>query len=126
VDGSPLPVTRELRTHALPDKNIEQKEINMMFANYGQFVVHDASLVPFYQADNGLFLDCCFGYTSGEKQVSPKCYAIPLPQDDSFYRAHRQTCLNFARGIVAPNYDCTAGYASKVRFRLEFTIYVVV
>ncbi len=87
-----------------------------MFVNYGQFVVHDASHVPFYQAEDGSFIDCCFGYKGGERQVSPKCYAVPLPQNDGFYRHHpkAESCLNMARAIAAPNHHCAAGYASKV------------
>lgn len=114
IDGSPLPVARHLRTHALPDKNLEEKEINGMFVNYGQYVVHDVSHVPFYQSETGLFIDCCFGYQLGEQQVNPKCYAVPLPQDDQFYKSHRQNCLNLARAMVAPNHHCSAGYASQV------------
>jgi peroxidase len=114
-DGSPLPMPRGIRTHALPDKNVEEKEVNMMFVNYGQFVVHDASHVPFYQAEDGQFIDCCFGYKGGDRQVSPKCYAVPLPQTDEFYKHSRITCLNMARAIAAPNLHCAAGYASKVK-----------
>lgn len=114
LDGSPLPIPRGLRTHALPDKNVEEKEVNMMFVNYGQFVVHDASHIPFYQGEDGSFLDCCFGYGGGERQVSPKCYAIPVPASDTFYKANGQNCLNMARAVAAPNYHCAVGYASKV------------
>lgn len=119
-DGSPLPMPRGLRTYALPDKNVEEKEVNMMFVNYGQFVVHDVSHVPFYQADDGLFVDCCFGYQGGEKQVNPKCYAVPLPQNDEFYRKHKQTCLNMARAVAAPNAHCAVGYAGKLNYATSF------
>ena len=114
VDGYPLPLVRQLRYTALPDKNVEEKSVNTWFSNYGQFITHDLVYTPFYQAQNGLFLDCCAGYYGGEKQVHPKCYAITIAGDPFYSHRTRETCLNFARAILAPNYGCSAGYANPV------------
>jgi peroxidase len=113
-DGTPLPPARYLRSHLLPDKDAQEKAVNTLSLYYGQIVVHDASHTPFYQAHDGAFLDCCAGYKGGEQQVSPKCYTVPLPKDDTFYSKQRVDCLNQARTVLAPNYRCAAGYGSQV------------
>jgi len=117
VEGYALPLVRKLRYTALPDKNVEEKSVNMMFSNYGQFITHDLVHTPFYQANDGLFLDCCQGYKGGEGQVHPKCYALSIHGDPFYSRTTRETCLNFARAIVAPNYGCTAGYANPLNLQ---------
>jgi len=122
-DGKPLPHSRALRYHALPDKNIEEKSVNMLFPHFGQFITHDMVYTPFYQADDGQFIDCCFGYKGGEKQVSPKCYTLPVYGDPEYSKHtedtdhHRVVCLNFARAILGTNYNCAAGYANPINFQ---------
>ena len=123
VDGYPLPAPRSLRYNALPDKDVPETTVNMMYVNFGQFITHDMVHTPFYQAEDGLFLDCCYGYKGGEQQVSPKCYALPVPHDPFYSTKTKETCLNFARAVVAPNYDCTAGYSNPVR--TAFMLYIL-
>lgn len=101
----------------MPDKDVAEHYVNMLFVMYGQIVAHDVVHVPFYQAEDGKFLDCCYGYKMGDDEVSEKCYAIAIPPDDGFYKDHRREsldCLNFARSVFAPNHQCSIGYASKV------------
>jgi len=123
VDGYPLPQARALRYQSLPDKNIDEKTVNMMYANFGQFITHDMVYTPFYQSVDGEFIDCCHGYKGGETQVSPKCYAMPVDHDPEYSHHtedkdhHKVICLNFARGILAPNYDCAAGYGNPINIQ---------
>jgi len=93
---------------------VGEKAVNMLFVIMGQIIVHDCSHTIFYQGHEGGFLDCCHNYKGGYHQAIPKCYAVALPPGDPFYSKHHQTCLNLARTMVAPNYQCTAGYASQI------------
>lgn len=127
VDRKPLYKCRSMRYNALPDKDVAEKSVNMLFVMYGQLIAHDVSHVPFYQAEDGMFLDCCAGYQMGDQEVSDKCYAIAIPPTDGFYKDHRREsldCLNFARSVIAPNYQCGVGYASKVLDCASFTIII--
>lgn len=117
ADRRPLHKVRPMRYNALPDKDVAEISVNMLFMTYGQIIAHDVVHVPFYQAEDGTFLDCCSGYRMGDQEVSEKCYAIALPPDDAFYKDHRRDsldCLNFARSMISPNGYCSLGYASKV------------
>lgn len=86
----------------------------MLFVNFGQFIAHDLVHTPFYQAEDGLFLDCCHGYKGGSEQVHPKCLAIPIKNDPFYKTKTNEQCLNFARSIIAPNYGCAIGYTNAV------------
>ncbi|CAL8137936.1 unnamed protein product [Orchesella dallaii] len=122
-DHKPLHKVRPMRYTALPDKDMADKSVNMLFVTYGQLVAHDVSHVPFYQSEDGKFIDCCDGYKMGDQEVSEKCYAIALPPDDGFYKSHRREsldCLNFARSVIAPNYQCTLGYTTKLNRQTHF------
>jgi len=108
-------MVRKLRLAALPNKDVADTYVNGFFMAKGQIVTHDCVLTPFYQADDGQFIDCCFGYKGGEPQVSPKCSTIEHPRNDPFYSKYYVYCNNMARSSLGPHPYCQAGYGSQVK-----------
>ncbi|KAJ0177584.1 hypothetical protein K1T71_006457 [Dendrolimus kikuchii] len=115
--GDPLPSARAVSSVLLLDGSHPSRAHNMIFMQFGQFVVHDISAGVVFSMGNGSAISCCVN--DGEDFLPPElqhgaCAPITAELDDPFYGEFRHTCLNFVRTQLAPASDCSVGYAKQM------------
>lgn len=67
---------------------------------------------------NGSAITCC--KEDGSAPLPPElrhfgCFPIEISPQDSFFKQFQQGCMNFVRTQLAPNHDCSLGYAKQVK-----------
>ncbi|XP_052739759.1 chorion peroxidase [Bicyclus anynana] len=117
ASGEPLPSARAVSTALILDGNHPSSNHNLLFMQFGQFVAHDISTGVVYTLANGKPISCCDG--NGEAVLPPEmqhwaCAPIVLDEDDVFYGQFKQRCINFVRTQLAPDFDCSVGYATQM------------
>jgi len=94
-----LPLARKVSTviqNPVPSKD---SEINHMFTQWGQYIVHDLVHTPVVVTPKG-DLDCnC-------ENPSKECINLPIPEDDVQFQNGTKTCFSLPRSIPTPNSKC--------------------
>ncbi len=81
-----LPNARFVSTEFHPDQDLPDPTITHMLVQMGQFLDHDITLTPETHVDS----PCC-------EVDHENCMTIEIPNSDSFFSQHSQTCLEFTR-----------------------------
>ncbi|XP_047531724.1 chorion peroxidase [Vanessa atalanta] len=114
--GLPLPSARAVSNALLLDVNHPSATHNVMFMQFGQFIVHDISIGQVFALGDGNGISCC----SGDGRILPKefqhwaCAPIVLDPGDIFYGQFGKQCINFVRAQLAPRSECSLGYAKQM------------
>ena len=116
--GEALPSARLVSINIVPDVDAPSELDTHNVMQWGQFVDHDITHTPLFRLSdkNTTGIKCCTD--GGEDQVSqivyhPQCLPIAIPENDPFFKKHKQRCMNFVRSLPGPNQDCTFGYAEQ-------------
>lgn len=75
-----------MSTEFHPDQDLPDPTITHMLVQMGQFLDHDITLTPETHVDS----PCC-------EVDHENCMTIEIPNSDSFFSQHSQTCLEFTR-----------------------------
>ena len=80
----------------------------------GQFIDHDFAHSPNFP--NGDFgNDCCCPEAQFSSDFEERCFPIPIPDDDSFFKTINRTCMDFHRAVPTPDLDCALGKREQVK-----------
>nr|CAD7602051.1 unnamed protein product [Timema genevievae] len=117
IDQQPLPSARLITNTVFTERNVPHSSINILFMQFGQFIVHDISLSPSITHSNGSGISCCTPNGSDMLSEDLKhfaCIPIAIPSNDQFFKQFAQRCLNLVRTMLAPRPDCSMGYAVQM------------
>ena len=79
----------------------------------GQFIDHDFAHSPNFP--NGDFgNDCCCPEAEFSSDFEERCFPIPIPDDDSYFKTINRTCMDFHRAVPTPDLDCALGKREQV------------
>ena len=79
----------------------------------GQFIDHDFAHSPNFP--NGDFGDdCCCPEAQFSSDFEERCFPIPIPEDDSYFKTINRTCMDFHRAVPTPDLDCALGKREQV------------
>ena len=79
----------------------------------GQFIDHDFAHSPNFP--NGDFGDdCCCPEAQFSSDFEERCFPIPIPKDDSYFKTINRTCMDFHRAVPTPDLDCALGKREQV------------
>ncbi|XP_045767254.1 chorion peroxidase [Maniola jurtina] len=115
--GAPLPSARAVSSALILDGSHPSRTHNLLFMQFGQFIAHDISTAVVFTLSNGNPISCCD--RNGEDALPPErqhwaCAPIVLDEGDQFYGQFNQRCINFVRAQLAPDFDCSVGYATQM------------
>nr|XP_034828908.1 chorion peroxidase isoform X2 [Maniola hyperantus] len=115
--GLPLPSARAVSSALILDGSHPSRTHNLLFMQFGQFIAHDISTAVVFTLGNGHPISCCD--RNGEDVLPLErqhwaCAPIILDEGDQFYGQFNQKCINFVRAQLAPDFDCSVGYATQM------------
>lgn len=94
-----LPLARTVSNVIQNPVPAKDAEINHMFTQWGQYIVHDLVHTPVVVTPKG-DLDCnC-------ENPSAECINLPIPEDDVQFQNGTKTCFSLPRSIPTPNSKC--------------------
>ncbi|CAH2247511.1 jg732 [Pararge aegeria aegeria] len=117
ANGVPLASARAVSSALILDGSHPSRTHNLLFMQFGQFIAHDISTGVVFTLGNGSPISCCD--SNGEDVLPPEkqhwaCAPIVLDEGDVFYGQFSQRCINFVRTQLAPDFDCSVGYATQM------------
>ena len=91
----------------------------------GQFIDHDFAHSPNFpnitDERNITYTDCCCpDLDKDSPEYKERCFPIPIPEDDSFFKTIGRTCMDFHRAMPTPDLDCTLGNREQVLYNFKF------
>ncbi|XP_017488317.1 PREDICTED: chorion peroxidase-like, partial [Rhagoletis zephyria] len=113
VTGGPLPLARVLSTELTFTSSKLDRNLNVMFMQWGQFLDHDTTLGSSTRATNGQGLLCCNRTHLEDPVFHPACRPIIIPRRDPFYSRFNRRCNNFVRNAVGMKNNCNLGYREQ-------------
>ncbi|XP_037069374.1 chorion peroxidase-like [Pollicipes pollicipes] len=117
--GGALPTARSVSAGTTGSTDDENTALTLSVVNWGQFMDHDITLSPVQLAAPGVELDCCVDGVVAD-DAHPRCLPIDVPEDDAFYGALGERCMEFARSVPAVPAGCSAGPANPVNVLTAF------
>ena len=102
-----LPSARQLSQRMTGDSNVADDIQTVLVMQMGQFVDHDLTSTPTSSSK------CCSKESSSTSFDGDKCFPIPIPEDDPFWRG-RKTCMSFARSLASPGLKCELEFRQQM------------
>ena len=102
-----LPSARQLSQRMMGDSDVADDIQTVLVMQMGQFVDHDLTSTPTSSSK------CCSKESSSTSFDGDKCFPIPIPEDDPFWRG-RKTCMSFARSLASPGLKCELEFRQQM------------
>ena len=102
-----LPSARQLSQRMTADSNVADDIQTVLVMQMGQFIDHDLTSTPTSSSK------CCSKSSSSTSFDGDKCFPIPIPEDDPFWRG-RKTCMSFARSLASPGLKCELEFRQQM------------
>ncbi|XP_055523846.1 chorion peroxidase-like isoform X1 [Wyeomyia smithii] len=122
VNGNKLASPRTISATIIQDVDRPEPHLNLLLAEFGQFLVHDFVKSASIKIGNKE-IECC---TTDGSQTLPgdelhfACMPIDVSPHDPFYSKFGVRCLNFVRLALASEGNCRMGYAKQVNTVTHF------
>ena len=102
-----LPSARQLSQRMTADSNVADDIQTVLVMQMGQFIDHDLTSTPTSSSS------CCSKSSTSTSFDGDKCFPIPIPEDDPFWRG-RKTCMSFARSLASPGLKCELEFRQQM------------
>lgn len=119
VENEPLPNPRLLSTKLCLERNVESTSMSLLHMTLGQFLDHDLDFSPVVKGKDGKDLPCCPDVLGDDPSlIHPECAPIAIPEEDPFYAAFNQTCMEFVRSVA--DWQCELGPRMQVNEKTSY------
>lgn len=118
VEGGELPNPRSISSkfHGTLGQNHKDSKHSVALVQWTQFIEHDLAKTTVQTMHDGTDIECCTADFNAvmPRYFHPACKPLYIPNNDTYYKTHRVTCLNYVRSALSLGDTCNLGPANQL------------
>lgn len=118
VQGENLPDPRTVsnKFHGLLAQGRKDNKHNVALVQWTQFIEHDLAKTTVQTMHDGTDIECCTSDHSSvvPRYLHPACKPLHIMENDTYYKTHHVTCLNYVRSALSLGDTCHLGQANQL------------